>query len=41
MKRDVIGSGELWLKEFVGKDNIEFVKTVDISWDKDKKVFIL
>ena len=26
-------------KEFVGKDNIEFVKTVDISWDKDKKSF--
>ena len=26
-------------KEFVGNDNIEFVKTVDISWDKDKKSF--
>ena len=26
-------------KEFVGNSRIEFVKTVDISWDKDKKSF--
>ena len=26
-------------KEFVGKGSIEYVKTVDISWDKDKKSF--
>ena len=40
MRRDnPMGNGELWLKEFVGNSRIEFVKTVDISWDKDKKSF--
>ena len=36
------GSYRIWgikAKEFVGKDKIEYVRTEDISWDKQNKNF--